>query len=153
MIEILHRLQLGGSFKTPARELFRFHIHHGIWGQGAFPVEQRVWSKNLLNTRARLEPLHTHGHMSPIAYDPEGVLQATRLHVCEEFSRTTWRGCSRVFPPLMLLIKPHAYSSAWSLSLKPRGGRAVLYFTHTVYEHVSVLAVSCLTGAAAVRLM
>lgn len=95
---------------------------------------------------------HSRSHVSN-SVRPRRSLQATRLHVCEEFSRTTWRGCSRVFPPLMLLIKPHAYSSAWSLSLKLSGGRAVLYFPHTVYEHVSVLAVSCLTGAAALRLM
>lgn len=86
-------------------------------------------------------------------------LQPIRLHVSKEFSCATWVGCSRVFPPLMLLIKPHAFSSAWSLSLKQRVAveeeeeGLVLYFLLWVYEHVSVLAVSWLTGAAAGRPM
>lgn len=66
-------LQLGGRFETPEGELFGFLIHHGIWGQGAFPVEQRVQSKNPLNARPCLEPLRIYGHMSSITYNPEGV--------------------------------------------------------------------------------
>ncbi len=62
---------------------------------------------------------------------PRGGLQAICLHVSEEFSCTTWEGCSWVFPLLMLLIKPHAFSSACArpeASLWSRGG-FVLYCT------------------------
>lgn len=73
LLSLVLYLQPGGIFKTLDGSFYGFHIHHGIWGQGAFPVVQRVQSKNLLNARPRLEPLRTSGHMSLIAYNLEGV--------------------------------------------------------------------------------
>lgn len=113
----LHRPEFGVAsaawrhIRGPRQGVF-LHIHCGISGQGAFPVGQRVESEKPAHAQPRLEPLRTFSHMHSIAYDPEGVYRRSVCMFLRNFPAPHGEDVVGSFPPLMLLIKPHAFWSA-----------------------------------------
>lgn len=127
--------------RGPRQGVF-LHIHCGIAGQGAFPVGQRVESEKPAQcptTSGTTTHFQSHAFNSIRA---RGGLQAICLHVSEEFSRTTWGGCSRVFSSSNAINQTSCVlkrmCSLWSLSLKPMregGGHTVLGECANMWVH------------------